>query len=148
MGEDVAFSAENNCVPVDIMHKDVEVALREVSMLDMIEETPANLSGGAKQKVSIAGILISNAPILLFDEPLANLDPASGKKAMETINAIHASGDRTIIVIEHRIEDVLEHSFDRIVVVDEGKNCSRWTPGYCAGGRYLVGPWTAGAIVY
>ena len=121
VGEDVAFSAENNCVPVDIMHKDVEVALREVSMLDMIEETPANLSGGQKQKVSIAGILISNAPILLFDEPLANLDPASGKKAMETINAIHASGDRTIIVIEHRIEDVLEHSFDRIVVVDEGR---------------------------
>jgi energy-coupling factor transport system ATP-binding protein len=121
VGEDVAFAAENRGVDQDTMRVQVTEALNEVGMVEYIDETPHNLSGGQKQKVAIAGILTTNAPILLFDEPLANLDPASGKRAMATIRNIHEQTGKTVIVIEHRIEDVLEHGFDRIVVIDAGR---------------------------
>ncbi len=120
-GEDVAFALENDCVPPEDMDVLVEKALKQVDMLPYKKHPPQNLSGGQKQKVAIAGILAMDVPILLFDEPLANLDPASGKKAMETMVAIHEITKKTILVIEHRIEDVLEHGFDRVIVVDEGE---------------------------
>jgi energy-coupling factor transporter ATP-binding protein EcfA2 len=121
VGEDVAFAYENKAVRQDEMFEGVSRALQEVGMLDFIKETPGNLSGGQKQKISIAGILTNDTEILLFDEPLANLDPASGKRAMATIGNIHRQMKKTVIVIEHRIEDVLEHSFDRIVVINDGR---------------------------
>lgn len=120
-GEDVAFALENDCVPSEEMSPIVDRALAQVDMLEHKAQPPQNLSGGQKQKVAIAGILAMNVPILLFDEPLANLDPASGKKAMETMIDIHAKTGKTIVVIEHRIEDVLEHGFDRVVVIEEGR---------------------------
>lgn len=120
-GEDVAFALENDCMPPEEMGPVVDRALAQVDMLEHKSQPPQNLSGGQKQKVAIAGILAMDVPILLFDEPLANLDPASGKKAMETMIDIHAKTGRTIIVIEHRIEDVLEHGFDRVVVLEEGR---------------------------
>lgn len=120
-GEDVAFALENDCVPSEDMEPLVDRALTQVDMLEHKTQPPQNLSGGQKQKVAIAGILAMNVPILLFDEPLANLDPASGKKAMETMIDIHAKTGKTIVVIEHRIEDVLEHGFDRVVVIEEGR---------------------------
>lgn len=121
VGEDVAFAYENNNVPVAEMHKGVNKALRQVDMLDFIKEAPHNLSGGQKQKVAIAGILATDTDILLFDEPLANLDPVSGVRAMETINSIHSNTKKTVIIVEHRIEDVLEHDFDRIIVMNNGE---------------------------
>ncbi len=120
-GEDVAFALENDCVPPEDMAPIVDRALAQVDMLEHKTQPPQNLSGGQKQKVAIAGILAMDVPILLFDEPLANLDPASGKKAMETVTDIHAKTGKTILVIEHRIEDVLEHGFDRVVVMEEGR---------------------------
>jgi energy-coupling factor transporter ATP-binding protein EcfA2 len=121
VGEDVAFAYENNMIEQDKMKAGVNDALIKVDMLEYINESPHNLSGGQKQKIAIAGILATNTPILLFDEPLANLDPASGKRAMETINYIHESTKKTVIIIEHRIEDVLEHDFDRVIIVSEGE---------------------------
>lgn len=121
VGEDVAFAYENSNVPVDEMHRGVNKALKEVGMLDFVKEAPHNLSGGQKQKVAIAGILATDTDILLFDEPLANLDPVSGKRAMEIINSIHCNTKKTVIIVEHRIEDVLEHNFDRIIVMDNGE---------------------------
>lgn len=120
-GEDVAFALENDCVPAGEMGPIVDRALSQVNMLEQKGQPPQNLSGGQKQKVAIAGILAMNVPILLFDEPLANLDPASGKKAMETMLDIHDRTGKTIVVIEHRIEDVLEHGFDRVIVIEEGR---------------------------
>jgi energy-coupling factor transport system ATP-binding protein len=120
-GEDVAFALENDCVTPEDMGPTVDGALAQVDMLEHKTQPPQNLSGGQKQKVAIAGILAMDVPILLFDEPLANLDPASGKKAMETMIDIHAKTGKTIIVIEHRIEDVLEHGFDRVIVIEEGR---------------------------
>ncbi len=121
VGEDVAFADENKNVVQPEMFERVKQALDEVGMADYIHETPFNLSGGQKQKISIAGILTNDTEILLFDEPLANLDPASGKRAMATISRIHRQMKKTVIVVEHRIEDVLEYGFDRIVVMHEGR---------------------------
>ncbi|MBP6492172.1 MAG: DUF3744 domain-containing protein [Clostridia bacterium] len=126
--EDVAFALENDCVPTEEMSPIVDRALAQVDMLAHKAHPPQSLSGGQKQKVAIAGILAMNVPILLFDEPLANLDPASGKKAMETIIDIHEKTGKTIIVIEHRIEDVLEHGFDRVVVIEDGAIVFDGTP--------------------
>ncbi|WP_243156449.1 DUF3744 domain-containing protein [Clostridium sp. C8-1-8] len=121
VGEDVAFFYENHNVSKDIMKDGVEKALEAVGMLDYIEESPQNLSGGQKQKVSMAGILTSNCNTLLFDEPLANLDPFSSKKAMEKIVEINEKTNSTIIVIEHRVEEVLEHNFDRVILISDGE---------------------------
>ena len=100
VGEDVAFSYENNNIALDKMHEGVKDALNKVGMLSFIKETPYSLSGGEKQKVSIAGILTTDTDIMLFDEPLANLDPVSAKKALDIIDSIHKNGDKTIIVVE------------------------------------------------
>lgn len=121
VGEDVAFSYENNNIALDKMHEGVKDALNKVGMLPFIKETPYSLSGGEKQKVSIAGILTTDTDIMLFDEPLANLDPVSAKKALDIIDSIHKNGDKTIIVVEHRIEDVLAHNYDKIVLIDSGE---------------------------
>lgn len=121
VGEDVAFSYENNNVPIAEMHSGVKNALNRVGMLPFINETPHSLSGGEKQKVSIAGILTTNAHIMLFDEPLANLDPASTSKALDIIDSIHNNGEKTVIVVEHRIEDVIAHNYDKIVLMEAGE---------------------------
>ncbi len=128
VGEDVAFAYENDNVPVEAMHLGVKEALKKVDMLDFIKEVPQNLSGGQKQKVSIAGILTTNAEILLFDEPLANLDPYSTQKALEIIDKLNRDFGKTVIVVEHRIEDVLEHDFDRIIVMYNGEIIADGTP--------------------
>lgn len=121
VGEDVAFAYENNRRSSDKMFSGVRQALEAVDMLDYINETPHNLSGGQKQRVSLAGILATETDILLFDEPLANLDPASGSRAMEIIDRIHNETKKTIIIIEHRIEDVLQHHVDRMIIMNDGE---------------------------
>lgn len=120
VGEDVAFNFENNAVPLSEMKVKVVNALELVNMVDFINHSPYELSGGQKQRVSLAGVLGSDAEILLFDEPLANLDPASGREIMQLINNIHEKTNKTIIIVEHRIEDVLEQPFDKVVVIDKG----------------------------
>ncbi|MGL4733124.1 MAG: ABC transporter ATP-binding protein, partial [Fusobacteriaceae bacterium] len=101
VGEDVAFIDENHNVSPEEMFYKVERALLTVDMLEEIKKTPQELSGGQKQRVSLAGIFNSDAPILLLDEPLANLDPASGAKTVKLINEIHNHSGATIVVIEH-----------------------------------------------
>lgn len=128
VGEDVAFAFENDNMPKEDMVPRVHEILHNFQMEDFINHSPQNLSGGQKQKVAMAGVLAMNAPILLFDEPLANLDPMSGQLAMETIDTLHAQTDKTIIVVEHRIEDVLAHRFDRVVIVAKGEIVFNGTP--------------------
>lgn len=121
VGEDVAFNFENDAIPVKEMKVKVVNALELVNMVDFINHSPYELSGGQKQRVSLAGVLGNDAEILLFDEPLANLDPASGKEVMELVNSIHEKTNKTIIIVEHRIEDVLEQAFDKVIVIDRGE---------------------------
>lgn len=128
VGEDVAFSFENDAIPVKEMKVKVINALELVNMVDFINHSPYQLSGGQKQRVSLAGVLGSDADVLLFDEPLANLDPASGKEIMQLINDIHKRTNKTIIIVEHRIEDVLEQPFDKVIIIDKGEVKAIGTP--------------------
>lgn len=128
VGEDVAFNFENNAMELNEMKVKVIDALELVNMVDFINHSPYELSGGQKQRVSLAGVLGSDAEVLLFDEPLANLDPASGKEIMQLINDIHEKTNKTILIVEHRIEDVLEQPFDKVIVINKGKVQGFGTP--------------------
>ncbi|MFR9710841.1 ABC transporter ATP-binding protein [Paenibacillus sp. MB22_1] len=121
VGEDVAFQLENEVTPQDVMKEAVFSALDLVGMRAFEARGPHELSGGQKQQVSLAGVLSTQADILLFDEPLANLDPASGAKAMRLIDEIHRNQGKTVILIEHRAEDVLLEHIDRVIVMNEGE---------------------------
>lgn len=120
VGEDIAFSLENDEVPRKDMLPMVLEAAKTVGMEDYLMEPPFNLSGGQKQKVALAGILHDHAEILLFDEPLAALDPAMGMTTVDLIDQIHKKENATVIIIEHRLEDVLYRHIDRIILVNEG----------------------------
>lgn len=121
VGEDIAFSLENRATPRNIMLDKVDLAARAVGMEDFLLEPPFHLSGGQKQKVALAGILHDEEEILLFDEPLAALDPAMGMAAVDLIDRIYRENDKTILIIEHRLEDVLYRHVDRIVLINEGQ---------------------------
>lgn len=128
VGEDIAFSLENDCVSQDEMRKRVIDIAGLVDMDKYLKSPLHQLSGGQKQRVSLGGVMVDQVDILLFDEPLANLDPATGKHAISLIDQIHQESNTTTIIIEHRLEDVLYCNVDRIIVVDEGKIVSDSTP--------------------
>lgn len=120
-GEDIAFSLENDCVSREEMEPRVRKAAALVGIADHLESSPYDLSGGQKQRVSMAGVIINRVRMLLFDEPLANLDPATGKQTIEQIDDIMMKTGATVLIIEHRLEDVLHRGVDRIVLVNEGR---------------------------
>jgi len=121
VAEDVAFALENDCVPQDKMFSLVEEVAQVVDIKKLLDHAPTELSGGQKQRVSMAGVLVDDVDILLFDEPLANLDPATGKRAIDLIDQIHREKKKTVLIIEHRLEDVLYRDVDRIIVIGEGR---------------------------
>lgn len=120
VGEDIAFALENDCQPKDKMHQTVNQWASELKIKELLTQSPQSLSGGQKQIVALAGVLVDESPILLFDEPLANLDPASGLKTMAIIDKIQKELNATVIIIEHRVEEVLSQPIDRIILVNEG----------------------------
>lgn len=120
VGEDIAFALENDCQPKDKMHQTVNQWADELKIKKLLTQSPQSLSGGQKQIVALAGVLVDESPILLFDEPLANLDPASGLKTMAIIDKIQKELNATVIIIEHRVEEVLSQPIDRIVLVNDG----------------------------
>lgn len=121
VGEDIAFALENDNVKATEMHERVKNVASMVDMDKWLTSSPFELSGGQKQRSALAGVMIDDVDILLFDEPLANLDPATGKMAIEIIDDIHKQSNKTIIIIEHRLEDVLHCDIDRIIVMKEGR---------------------------
>ena len=121
VAEDIAFALENDCVPQEEMFSKVDEVAETVDVKSLLSHAPTELSGGQKQRVSMAGVLIDDVDILLFDEPLANLDPATGKKAIDLIDKISRTTGKTVLIIEHRLEDALYRDVDRIVVVGDGR---------------------------
>ena len=121
VGEDIAFALENSCMPQNEMHEITRHAAELVGIQDHLDYAPHELSGGQKQRVSLAGVMVDQVKILLFDEPLANLDPATGKQTIELIDEIQEKTDTTVVIIEHRLEDVLWRNVDRIVLMSEGE---------------------------
>ena len=128
VGEDIAFSLENDCVPQEEMQKTVQQVADIVDMGKLLKSSPYELSGGQKQRVAFAGVMVGDVQALLFDEPLANLDPATGKTAIDLIDRIQKQYNKTVVIIEHRLEDVLYRHVDRIIVVSDGRIVADMSP--------------------
>lgn len=128
VGEDVAFALENDCVAPEEMKETVQKVTDIVDMGALLKSSPYELSGGQKQRVSFAGVMVDDVDILLFDEPLANLDPATGKTAIDLIDRVWKKQDKTVIIIEHRLEDVLYRHVDRVIVVGDGRIVADMAP--------------------
>ena len=138
VGEDIAFALENSCPPQDEMHAITRHAAELVGIENHLGYAPHELSGGQKQRVSLAGVMVDQVKILLFDEPLANLDPATGKQAIELIDEIQKKTDTTVLIIEHRLEDVLWRNVDRIVLVNGGTILADLRPDELLSGSLLA----------
>ena len=121
VAEDISFALENDCVPQDEMFATVKNVAERLELSDFLTNAPGELSGGQKQRVSLGGVLACDVKILLFDEPLANLDPATGKRTIALIDEIMKNDDLTVVIIEHRLEDVLYRDVDRVVLMDGGR---------------------------
>lgn len=121
VGEDIAFAPENDCVPQEEMKQLVDKVAGLVDIDHHLEYAPQELSGGQKQRVSLAGVMVEEVKVLLFDEPLANLDPAAGRSTIELIDMVHERTGAAVLIIEHRLEDVLWRSMDRIILMNEGE---------------------------
>ena len=119
--EDIAFVLENERVIRDEMVERVSKAAQLVDIESHLNFAPTELSGGQKQRTALAGVMIDDVDVMLFDEPLANLDPATGKTAMELIDEVAEKTGVAVIIVEHRLEDVLHIDVDRIVLMNEGR---------------------------
>ena len=138
VGEDIAFALENDCAPQAGMRQAVDRVAALVGVENHLGHAPHELSGGQKQRVSLAGVMVDEVKALLFDEPLANLDPATGKQAIELIDEIQQSSGTTVVIIEHRLEDVLWRSVDRIVLMSEGEIVADMRPSELLSGELLA----------
>lgn len=121
VAEDLAFALENDMVDLGTMKERVQSWAERLDLVKLLDHRPQDLSGGQKQRVSLAGVLIDESPILLFDEPLANLDPKSGQDIIDLIDQIHEEQGTTTIIIEHRLEDVLYRPIDRVILINQGQ---------------------------
>lgn len=138
VAEDIAFTLENNAQPASFMHQTVAHSLQQVAMTDYMNYSPGELSGGQKQRIALAGILASAPAILLFDEPLANLDPASAHDAINLIRQLNQQSGKTVIIAEHRVEECLEAGIDRIIIMENGAIAADGTPAEILANDYLT----------
>jgi len=138
VAEDIAFAMENDCAPQSEMKRIVDEVAQVVEVKNLLGNAPSALSGGQKQRVSVAGVMVDDVQIMLFDEPLANLDPATGKSAIDLIDSIQKRKNTAIVIIEHRLEDVLYRDVDRIVVVGDGQIVADDTPENILSGNVLI----------
>lgn len=137
VAEDIAFALENDCVKEPDLHDRVKKVAKIVDVQDFLKHAPTELSGGQKQRVSLAGVLVDDVEILIFDEPLANLDPATGKAAIELIDELQKKTGAAVIIVEHRLEDVLYKAVDRVVLLERGHITVDTTPDKLVSGPYL-----------
>ena len=135
VAEDIAFSLENQQLPPASMPSAVERVAERVAARELLEQSPHSLSGGQKQRVAVGGVLVDDVPILLFDEPLANLDPATGLATIDLIDSLHDEAGKTVLIVEHRLEEVLRRHVDRVIVMDQGRIVADESPD-----RLVAGP--------
>jgi energy-coupling factor transport system ATP-binding protein len=128
VAEDIAFALENDMVPGEEMHEKVLDVAKKLELTGFMENAPGELSGGQKQRVSLGGVMACDVEVLLFDEPLANLDPATGKRTIALIDDIMKNENMTVVIIEHRLEDVLYKDVDRIILMEGGRIIADMNP--------------------
>ncbi|MGT2657422.1 ABC transporter ATP-binding protein [Streptococcus varani] len=138
VAEDLAFALENDVLDLASMRKRVSNWSHRLELDNLLTNRPQDLSGGQKQRVSLAGVLIDESPILLFDEPLANLDPKSGQDTIDLIDRLHREEGATTIIIEHRLEDVLYRAVDKVVLINDGKVLYDGSPDDLLAGSLLI----------
>ncbi len=138
VAEDIAFAPENDCVRDPELHERVRRTAELVGIGSHLLHAPDELSGGQKQRVAMAGVMVDQVELLLFDEPLANLDPAAGRTAMEFIDELARQTGAAVLIIEHRLEDVLHRDVDRIVLMDGGRILADTAPDELLSGGLLT----------
>ncbi len=138
VGEDLAFALENENIPQDEMFAKVDEIAKKLDVESLLDHSPGQLSGGQKQRISLGGVMVCDVKILLFDEPLANLDPATGKRTIELIDELAKNHDMTVVIVEHRIEDVLHRDIDRVIVMDGGEIIADMHPDDLLGSDILL----------
>ena len=138
VAEDIAFKLENDGVSQSKMRQRVQEVSELVGIGQHLRKSPQYLSGGQKQRVTLAGVLVNEVDILLFDEPLASLDPATGSKAIELIDQLKTETQKTVIIVEHRLEEVLHRNVDRIIMVNEGRLIADTTPAQLLASNILI----------
>ena len=116
--DEVAFGPENLRLPVDEVHARAEDALRRVGLWHRRHENPDLLSGGGRQRLAIAAALAMGSPLLVLDEPTANLDPQGIEEVYATLAEVVAAGDRSIVLVEHNLDAAIGF-VDRVVVLDQ-----------------------------
>lgn len=121
--EDIAFKLENLCVTNEAMKEKVMEVSTLVEMENFLNSNPHSLSGGQKQRVTLGGAIIDDINILLFDEPLASLDPKTSENIINLIDSITRKTNKTVIIVEHRLEEVLKLNLDRIILLNNGEIC-------------------------
>lgn len=128
VAEDIAFSLENDCIAQEEMKRAVANWSQKLKLTELLQHSPQEISGGQKQRVAMAGVLIDESQILLFDEPLASLDPAAEVASMQLIENLAKKQGLTVVIIEHRIEEVLFADIDRLVILQDGKIVANGKP--------------------
>jgi energy-coupling factor transport system ATP-binding protein len=118
-GDDVAMGLENRAVPTEAIWPRVDAALATVEFPYPRDRSTNALSGGEKQRLALAGVLALRPGLLLLDEPTANLDPEGADRLREVLRSVLEHGGATIVVVEHRIDEILP-LIDRVVVLEAG----------------------------
>lgn len=118
--EEVAFGLENQGLPVEEIRQRVEETLRDLNLWHLRDRETFTLSGGEKQKLAVAGVLVLRPSVLILDEPLANLDPASAQETLALCRRLADTG-RSVVIVEHRVEEVLSIRPERAVLMDGGR---------------------------
>ena len=124
--EDVGFGPENLGVPTKEIWERVEESLKAVGMYEFRKHSPNKLSGGHKQRVSIAGVIAMHPKCIVLDEPTAMLDPSGRKEVIRAVRALNLAEGITIILITHYMEEIIDA--DRVFVMDKGKIALQGTP--------------------
>ena len=118
--EEVAFGLENLGVPPAEMETRIHAALETVGLLDVAERSPFALSGGQQQRVALAAMLAMRPKLLILDEPTSQLDPQGTQEVFAALDKLTASGQTTVVLIEHKLEWVAVFA-DRVFLLDQGR---------------------------
>ena len=119
--DEVAFGPENLCFPREEIDKRVSESLKKVHLLKYRKTRLDRLSGGEKQRVALASMLAMNPKIMIFDEPTSNLDPASTVEVFSMIREMSKDPEKTIILIEHKVDEIIDIVDKMVVMNSEGK---------------------------
>lgn len=119
--DEVAFGPENLLLSLDVVQGRVEEALRRVGLWERRDENPDHLSGGGRQRLAIACALAMGSPLIVLDEPTANLDPQGIDDVYAALAEVVASGDRAILLVEHNLDAAMDFVTRTLVLDREGR---------------------------